>query len=51
MNKDKILLYFALKYEGNFNNIYNAICKHEQINFNDYFPCHLLHHDKLLLNF
>lgn len=36
MNKDKILLYFALKYDGNFNKIYNAISRHEPIDFTDY---------------
>lgn len=36
MNKEKILLYFALKYDGNFNKIYNAISRHEPIDFADY---------------
>lgn len=36
MTKDKILLYFALKYDGDFNKIYKAISEHEPINFNDY---------------
>lgn len=36
MNKDKLLLYFALKYNGDFNQIYGAICNQEPIDFNDF---------------
>ena len=36
MTKDTILLYFALKYDGDFNKIYQAIDTNERINFADF---------------
>lgn len=33
MTRDTVLLYFALKYDGDFNKIYHAIDTHEQIDF------------------
>ena len=36
MTRDTILLYFALKYDGNFNKIYHAIDTNERIDFADF---------------